>query len=76
MVNHTITKLNSNVFFSTGDAGYIVHKSVPYGTVGSSILYLLRRAQENKSVMARTAKESGILREEMKRRLWTNLGYA
>ena len=53
-----------------------MHKSVPYGTVGSSILYLLRRAQENKSVMARTAKESGILREEMKRRLWTNLGYA
>ena len=59
-----------------GNAGYIVHKSVPYGTVDNSILYLLRRAQENKSVMARTAKESGLLHNEMKRRIWTTLGYA
>ena len=59
-----------HVTYALGDAGYIVHKSVPYGTVGTSILYLLRWAQENKSVMARTAKESGILREEMKILYW------
>jgi hydroxyproline oxidase len=68
--------IEQSFMFFPGNAGYIVHKSVPYGTVDSSILYLLRRAQENKSVMARTAKESGILLNEMKRRLWTSFGHA
>ncbi|XP_028400735.1 hydroxyproline dehydrogenase-like [Dendronephthya gigantea] len=64
-----------HVSYGLGNAGFIVHKSVPYGTVESSILYLLRRAQENKSMLKRTAKESAILLSEMKRRAWRMFGY-
>ena len=53
-----------------------MHKSVPYGTLDHSILYLIRRAQENKSVMARTVKESEIILAEMKCRIKKTLRMA
>ena len=48
--------------------GCEVYKSVPYGTVDSTLLYLTRRAQENKSVMERSVIERGMIVEELVRR--------
>jgi len=45
-----------------------VYKSVPYGTVDSTLLYLTRRAQENRSVLERGKIETGIVIEELFRR--------
>ena len=52
-----------------------VYKSVPYGTVDSTLLYLTRRAQENRSVLERSIVERGIIKDELYRRvkdLFTN----
>ena len=45
-----------------------VYKSVPYGTVDSTLLYLTRRAQENRSVLERSIIERGLIKDELVRR--------
>ena len=56
------------MFLSLGKINVGVYKSVPYGTVDSTLLYLTRRAQENRSVLARGKIETGIVKEELFRR--------
>ena len=52
-----------------------MYKSVPYGTVDSTLLYLTRRAQENRSVMQRTVVERKIIMNELAERLKRGFGY-
>ncbi|XP_065054367.1 hydroxyproline dehydrogenase-like [Rhopilema esculentum] len=52
-----------------------VYKSVPYGTVDSTLLYLTRRAQENRSVMQRTVVERKIIMNELAERLKRGFGF-
>ncbi|KAM9304835.1 hydroxyproline dehydrogenase [Gastrophryne carolinensis] len=58
-----------HVSLTLGQAGYLVYKSIPYGSVDSVLPYLVRRAQENQSVLQGIRKERDLLRQEWKRRL-------
>lgn len=58
-----------HVSYSLAGDGYLPFKSVPYGPIDDTMLYLSRRAQENKSVMERTNFERNIIAEELRRRL-------
>ncbi|XP_053551097.1 hydroxyproline dehydrogenase [Bombina bombina] len=58
-----------HVSLTLGHAGYLVYKSIPYGSVESVLPYLIRRAQENQSVLQGIRKERDLLRRELKRRL-------
>ncbi|XP_036877500.2 hydroxyproline dehydrogenase isoform X1 [Manis javanica] len=52
-----------------GQAGYAVYKSIPYGSLEEVIPYLIRRAQENRSVLQGSRREQELLRQELRRRL-------
>lgn len=49
--------------------GFSVYKSVPYGTVDNTLPYLVRRAQENRTVLQGIRKERDLLRQELRRRV-------
>lgn len=49
--------------------GFSVYKSVPYGSVDDTLPYLVRRAQENRTVLQGIRKERDLLRQELRRRL-------
>lgn len=55
--------------FHSAKNGYAVYKSVPYGTVDDTLPYLVRRAQENRTVLQGIRKERDLLRSEFYRRL-------
>lgn len=46
-----------------------MYKSVPYGSVDDTLPYLVRRAQENQTVLKGIRKERDLLRKELHRRL-------
>ena len=54
---------------SPGQAGYAVYKSIPYGSLEEVIPYLIRRAQENRSVLRGARREQELLSQELRRRL-------
>jgi len=54
-----------HVSLSLGGAGYWVYKYVPYGPVREVMPYLLRRAEENSSLMAGAGKERGMIMSEL-----------
>lgn len=49
--------------------GYAVYKSVPYGSLDDTLPYLVRRAQENRTVLQGIRKERDLLRQELYRRM-------
>ncbi|XP_051272628.1 hydroxyproline dehydrogenase [Dicentrarchus labrax] len=58
-----------HVSLTLAKEGYAVYKSVPYGSVDDTLPYLVRRAQENRSVLQGIRKERDLLRQELFRRL-------
>ncbi|XP_007953080.1 hydroxyproline dehydrogenase [Orycteropus afer afer] len=58
-----------HVSLALGQAGYAVYKSIPYGSLEEVIPYLIRRAQENQSVLQGARREQELLRKELRRRL-------
>ncbi|KAM5153042.1 hydroxyproline dehydrogenase [Mantella aurantiaca] len=58
-----------HVSLTLGQAGYLVYKSIPYGSVDSVLPYLVRRAQENQSVLQGIRKERDLLRQEWRSRV-------
>ncbi|XP_048224760.1 hydroxyproline dehydrogenase isoform X2 [Perognathus longimembris pacificus] len=58
-----------HVSLALGQAGYAVYKSIPYGSLEEVIPYLIRRAQENRSVLWGARREQALLSQELWRRL-------
>uniref|UniRef100_A0A665UIT4 Proline dehydrogenase n=1 Tax=Echeneis naucrates TaxID=173247 RepID=A0A665UIT4_ECHNA len=58
-----------HVSLTLAKEGYAVYKSVPYGSVEDTLPYLVRRAQENRTVLQGIRKERDLLRQEFRRRL-------
>ncbi|XP_070783575.1 hydroxyproline dehydrogenase [Enoplosus armatus] len=58
-----------HVSLTLAKEGYAVYKSVPYGSVEDTLPYLVRRAQENRTVLQGIRKERDLLRHEFYRRL-------
>uniref|UniRef100_A0A8C5XT52 Proline dehydrogenase n=1 Tax=Microcebus murinus TaxID=30608 RepID=A0A8C5XT52_MICMU len=58
-----------HVSLALGQAGYAVYKSIPYGSLEEVIPYLIRRAQENRSVLQGARREQDLLSQELRRRL-------
>ncbi|GAA6214201.1 probable proline dehydrogenase 2 [Lates japonicus] len=63
-----------HVSLTLAKEGYAVYKSVPYGSVDDTLPYLVRRAQENRTVLQGIRKERDLLRQELSRRLHRSLG--
>ncbi|KAF3704462.1 Hydroxyproline dehydrogenase [Channa argus] len=62
-----------HVSLTLAKEGYAVYKSVPYGSVDDTLPYLVRRAQENRTVLQGIRKERDLLKQELSRRLRLSL---
>ncbi|XP_032429573.1 hydroxyproline dehydrogenase [Xiphophorus hellerii] len=58
-----------HVSLTLAKEGYPVYKSVPYGSVEDTLPYLVRRAQENRTVLQGIRKERDLLRQELRHRM-------
>ncbi|KAG5854724.1 hypothetical protein ANANG_G00040820 [Anguilla anguilla] len=58
-----------HVSLTLAQQGYLIYKSMPYGSVDDTLPYLVRRAQENRTVLQGIRKERDLLRQELRRRL-------
>ncbi|KAF9204217.1 hypothetical protein BGZ59_001197 [Podila verticillata] len=56
------------ISYTLGQYGYGIYKYVPYGPIHHVIPYLIRRAQENASVLGGVSVEMNLLWEELKSR--------
>ena len=80
MTSHNVPSNDPRVFFSQllgmsdhisynlAAAGYNVAKYVPYGPVKDVLPYLLRRAEENRSIAGQTSRELDLIQSETTRR--------
>ncbi|XP_062593110.1 hydroxyproline dehydrogenase-like [Saccostrea cucullata] len=50
---------------SLGQAGYMIHKSIPYGTIDEALPYLSRRVGENSSIFGGIRRERKIIRRAL-----------
>jgi len=62
--------MSDNITFTLGICGYNSFKYLPYGSIYEVLPYLIRRAQENSSLMAEATHELDVLTSEMKRRIF------
>lgn len=58
-----------HITFPLAARGYNVYKSIPYGPPSDLLLYLARRASENRSVLSSPVVERRMLAAEIRRRL-------
>lgn len=61
--------MQDQISYSLGKNGYSIYKYLPYGMIDEVIPYLLRRAQENQSVMGGVSKEREMMWKELKDRI-------
>lgn len=60
--------MSDSISFNFAESGYNVAKYIPYGPVQLAIPYLVRRIEENTSVMGQTGRELKSISVELKRR--------
>ncbi|MBP9795894.1 MAG: proline dehydrogenase family protein, partial [Chitinophagales bacterium] len=60
--------MSDQITYNLAKGGYNATEYLPYGPVKDVIPYLIRRAQENKSVSGQMSRELGLLYKEIKRR--------
>ena len=60
--------MSDHISYNLSKEGYNVAKYVPYGKVEAVLPYLIRRAQENKSVAGQSNRELSLIMTELKRR--------
>ncbi|ESO91790.1 hypothetical protein LOTGIDRAFT_121811, partial [Lottia gigantea] len=51
-----------HVSYSLGNASYPIYKSLPYGEIDQTLPYLIRRAQENRSIVPGARRERELLK--------------
>ncbi|KAF7725879.1 hypothetical protein EC973_009211 [Apophysomyces ossiformis] len=61
--------MQDQISYALGRNGYSIYKYLPYGMIDEVIPYLLRRAQENSSVLGGVTKERQLMWFEVKDRL-------
>lgn len=61
--------MSDNLTYNLGRSGFRAYKYVPYGEVSEVMPYLMRRAQENSSLMGNASRELSLLRAELFRRM-------
>jgi proline dehydrogenase len=60
--------MSDNLSYVLAKHDYNVSKYVPYGAVKDVVPYLIRRAQENTSVVGQVSRELDLVAKELKRR--------
>lgn len=60
--------MSDQITFNLAKAGFNVTKYLPYGPVKDVIPYLIRRAQENRSVSGQMSRELSLIHKEIARR--------
>lgn len=60
--------MSDHISFNLAEVGCNASKYVPYGPVRDVVPYLIRRAQENRSVSGQVGRELRLILEEMERR--------
>lgn len=60
--------MSDHISFILADKGYNTVKYVPYGPVKDVLPYLIRRAEENRSIAGQTGRELNLISQEIKRR--------
>ncbi|MCY4298331.1 MAG: proline dehydrogenase family protein, partial [Flavobacteriaceae bacterium] len=60
--------MSEHISFGLASQGYKTVKYIPYGPLKEIIPYLLRRAQENSSVIGHASRDIDLLKQELKRR--------
>ncbi len=60
--------MSDNISYNIAKEGYNVAKYLPFGPVKDVMPYLIRRAEENTSVVGQTNRELDLIRTEKKRR--------
>lgn len=60
--------MSDNLTFNLAHAGYETSKYLPYGEINKAVPYLIRRAEENKSVNGQMSRELELLSSEIERR--------
>ena len=60
--------MSDQITYNLAKSGYNVAKYLPYGPVKDVIPYLIRRAQENKSVSGQMSRELSLIHKEIERR--------
>lgn len=60
--------MSDNITFNLAKVGCNVSKYLPFGPIKDVIPYLMRRAQENRSISGQTGRELRLIRKELKRR--------
>ncbi|MDG1484048.1 MAG: proline dehydrogenase family protein [Myxococcota bacterium] len=60
--------MSDHISFNLARAGFNTSKYVPYGPVRDVVPYLIRRAEENRSISGQVGRELRLIQEEIKRR--------
>jgi proline dehydrogenase len=60
--------MSDNITFNMAKAGFSVSKYLPFGPIKDVIPYLMRRAEENRSVGTQTGREYNLIKKELLRR--------
>ena len=60
--------MSDNISYNLAAAGFNVVKYVPYGPINEVMPYLIRRAEENRSIAGQTGRELALIMKEKTRR--------
>lgn len=60
--------MSDHISFNLANSGYNVAKYLPYGPISKVMPYLVRRAEENRSVKGQSSRELSLINKELARR--------